>query len=303
MAFRFLVDCQSVRLGSLRQHAPKPLRWDSLPWGNDSSRPLPLLLVATPTLNQAGFLEDTLCSVLGQGYKNLAYVVKDGGSTDETMSILSRYRGGVMRCYRGADEGQADAIAHAFELGLEEFPDTRIMSWINSDDLYAPGVLAYVGAFFRDHPGVDVVYGHRILVDAETRELGRWVLPPHRNANVHWVDYVPQETLFWRRRVWDRVGGINRCLHYAMDWDLLLRFQEAGARVVRLPWFLGAFRVHDAQKTASLFHSCGREEIRLIRERLWCESTEDSRELSRFKRDLIMRAALCRLLLEAGLRY
>ena len=63
---------------------------------------------------------------------------------------------------------------------------------------------------------------------------------------------MPQETLFWRRRIWDAVGGIvDPSFRYALDWDLLLRFREAGAAMVRLPRFLGAFRIHDEQKTTA----------------------------------------------------
>jgi GT2 family glycosyltransferase len=64
-------------------------------------------------------------------------------------------------------------------------------------------------------------------------------------------DFVPQETLFWRRRVWDRVGGLDPTFQFALDWDLLLRFQAAGARIVRVPYFLACFRAHAAQKTAA----------------------------------------------------
>jgi glycosyltransferase involved in cell wall biosynthesis len=261
------------------------------------------MLLATPTLNQATFLEDTLRSVLGQGYRGLRYLVKDGGSTDDTLSLLRKYKGTGLRCYGGRDDGQAAAIAYAFSEGLEGAPDTELMGWINSDDCYAPGALRFVGAYFRDHPEVDVVYGHRIVIDADNREVGRWVLPPHRNQLLKWVDYVPQETLFWRRRIWDRSGGINPCFHYAMDWDLLLRFQKAGAKVVRLPWFLGAFRVHDAQKTSSCYTDCGRKEIRLIREREFCGVPQSPCELDYSKRMILLGGVVCRILLEAGFRY
>src|SRR5581483_5017571 len=67
-----------------------------------------------------------------------------------------------------------------------------------------------------------------------------------------WADYVPQETMFWRRSIWDKAGGyIDESFQFALDWDLLLRFRAAGARFVRLPRFLGAFRVHATQKTSA----------------------------------------------------
>jgi hypothetical protein len=77
-----------------------------------------------------------------------------------------------------------------------------------------------------------------------------WVLPPHDDRALRLVDFVPQETLFWRRSLWERSGEhVDEGLAFAVDWDLLLRFADAEARFARLPRFLGAFRVHDDQKT------------------------------------------------------
>ena len=67
----------------------------------------------------------------------------------------------------------------------------------------------------------------------------------HENDILSWADYVPQETLFWRRSIWEAVGGkLDKSFQFALDWDLLLRFRDAGARFARVPRFLGAFRVH-----------------------------------------------------------
>ena len=78
---------------------------------------------------------------------------------------------------------------------------------------------------------------------------------------------MPQETLFWRRRIWDQVGGVDPSLQFAIDWDLLLRFQKAGAVIVHVPYFLACFRVHQAQKTSAQMKSTGQREIDLLRAR------------------------------------
>jgi len=161
--------------------------------------------------------------------------------------------------------GQADAIARGFAKTSGR-PDD-VMAWINSDDFYLPGAFGYVASYFAAHPDVDVVYGHRIVVDETSREIGRWFLPPHDPAMLRLNDFVPQETLFWRRRIWDKVDGIDPSLKFAMDWDLLLRFQEAGARIVRVPYFLACFRIHPAQKTSAQMHSIGQAEIDRLRTR------------------------------------
>src|SRR5262249_23541680 len=144
------------------------------------------------------------------------------------------------------DEGQTQAINLGFQHTSGE-----IMAYLNSDDLLLPGSLAYVAGYMAAHPEVDVVYGHRILIDECDDEVARWVLPRHDDRVLTWANFVPQETLFWRRRIWERVGGtLDASFQFAMDWDLILRFREAGARFVRLPRFLGAFRVHARQKTS-----------------------------------------------------
>ncbi|HZZ58344.1 MAG TPA: hypothetical protein VFE31_10985, partial [Opitutaceae bacterium] len=142
-----------------------------------------------------------------------------------------------------------------------------VMAWLNSDDVYAPGTLRRIGNYFATHPEIDVVYGHRIVIDENGWDIGRWVLPPHDPTALSWVDYVPQETLFWRRRAWDRAGGIDSSFHFALDWDLLARFTAIGARVARLPWFTACFRVHGAQKTSLQIHSNGASEMFRVRAR------------------------------------
>jgi hypothetical protein len=112
-----------------------------------------------------------------------------------------------------------------------------------------------------------MVYGHRIVVNEESQEVARWFLPPHDADVLRLNDFVPQETLFWRRRIWDRAGGLDPSFNFAIDWDLLLRCQAAGAKIVRLPYFLACFRVHAAQKTTAFMHSTGQSEITRLRER------------------------------------
>ena len=122
--------------------------------------------------------------------------------------------------------------------------------------------------YFEKHPDVDVVYGHRVLIDEYDREIGRWVLPPHDDEVLSWADYVPQETLFWRSRIWEQVGGaVDEGFKFAVDWDLLLRFRGAGAKMKRVPRFLAAFRVHPNQKTTTEMLENGRAEMDRLRER------------------------------------
>ena len=162
-----------------------------------------------------------------------------------------------------ADTGQSQAINRGFRKTSGE-----IMCWLNSDDLLLPGTLEIVSKFFRENPSVDVVYGNRLQIDVNDQEIGRWILPGHDDGVLSWVDYIPQETLFWRRDIWEKIGGeIDESFSFAMDWDLLLRFRDSGATFAHIPRFLGAFRVHNKQKTIATINDVGQREMNRIRER------------------------------------
>ena len=266
------------RIGRLRHYKPKPLRIPAHYLEARVPESAPTITIVTPSYQQGRFLDRTIYSVVSQQYPGLEYVVQDGGSSDETLEVLRRFDPLLTRWISEADNGQADAINRGFR---ETTGD--VMAWLNSDDLLLPGSLAYVARFFVDHPQVDVVYGHRLMIDENDDQIGAWILPPHDDLVLTLADYVPQETLFWRRRIWEAAGGsIDPTFAYALDWDLLLRFREAGATMVRLPRFIGAFRIHDEQKTTAT-HAIGEAECDLLRRRVYGRSVSDREVFERLK--------------------
>lgn len=241
---------------------PRALRFPARYYRKPALTNPPVISVVTPSFNQGPFLEQTIKSVLDQEYPRLQYVIQDGGSNDETATVIETYRDKLHRAEMRKDNGQA----HAINLGFAH-TSGEIMAYLNSDDLLLPGTLHTVAKYFEDHPDVDVVYGHRIVIDEHGDELGRWILPQHNTEVLKWADYIPQETLFWRRRIWEKVGGIDESFRFAMDWDLLLRFEDAGAKFHRLGRFLGAFRVHRSSKTVTVVNSTGVNEMTRLRHR------------------------------------
>jgi glycosyltransferase involved in cell wall biosynthesis len=248
------------RLWNVAQYPPRALH---LPRRYGTEKPpddAPRIAIVTPSFNHAPFISATVESVLAQNYPVLAYLVQDGGSTDRTVEILRSF-GHRLRWRSEPDGGQANALNRGFA-GI----DGEIMAYLNSDDMLLPGTLAYVARAFRDDPALDLVYGHRIFVDIEGREIGRAVLPPHDARALTWADYVPQETLFWRRRVWERIGPFDESFDFALDWDFILRAQAAGFRFARLPRFLACFRIHGAQKSHAML-GVGADEVSRLRAR------------------------------------
>lgn len=302
--FQKVVQEYWMQIGVLRHYAPRPLKWDDrLPGPRLADAALPQVAIVTPSYGQERFIERTLLSVLDQHYPRLRYMVQDGGSKDRSPEIIARHATRLQRWESVKDHGQADAISRGFKPVTAELSPDDVMAWLNSDDLLGPGVLRYVGEYFASHPDVDLVYGHRIIIDDDDRDVGRWIMPRHKPETLEWIDYVPQETMFWRKRAWDLVGGVDPSFQFALDWDLLARFHQARCRIVRLPYFLGAFRVHAEQKTSQAIHTTGADEMRRIRTRFHGEGQDDPHTIDRYARHTRFWGAIAARLLEVGIRW
>jgi len=258
------IELFTPRLGNLHQYSPKELY---LPVNYRKIKQIdspPKISIVTPSFWQGEFIERTLESVFEQSYSNLEYFVQDGGSGDATKEILEKYSDRLTGWESKSDNGQT----HAIKLGFAKTTG-EIMAWINSDDIILPGTLSYVADYFNCHPEIDVIYGNRMQIDINDKQIGQWIMPKHDNEILSWTDFIPQETLYWRRSIWERVGGkLDESFSFAMDWDFLVRLRDAGARFARLPRFMGGFRVHDKQKTSSEMGDVGLEEMNCIRMRI-----------------------------------
>ncbi|MBB3133613.1 glycosyltransferase involved in cell wall biosynthesis [Rhizobium pisi] len=249
-----------LRLGLFQQYPPRPLSIATIGRSGDD-RNLPRISLVTPSFNQTKFVGMTLDSVLAQHYPDLQYIVQDAVSSDGSQAILANYRDRGVDIIVEADKGQTNALNRGFARSSGE-----IMAYLNSDDMLLPGTLHLVGRYFRDNPSVEVIYGNRLVVDEQGSEIGRWILPGHDEEILRFVDYVPQETMFWRRGLWERVGaGFDERFHFAMDWDLILRFMQAGAVFNHVPELFGLFRVHGNQKSQTDFRERGAREMAELR--------------------------------------
>lgn len=225
-----------------------------------AARPQGIALV-TCSYQQGLYIEATLRSVLEQDYPALEYAVVDGGSTDGTPAILAGYRGRCAHVLIEPDRGQTDALVKGFTL-------TRgpIMGWLCSDDLLLRGALSTVDRYFREHPEIDAVYGDALWIDAAGRLLRpKKEIAFNRFVFLHDHNYIPQPAMFWRRRLYERVGGLDPDFDLAMDGDLWERFSRAG-RIAHLPRYLAAMRYYPAQKTRR-GRARGRREDAAIRRR------------------------------------
>lgn len=221
---------------------------------------LPRISLVTCSFQQARYLGATLRSVLDQSYPDLEYVVVDGGSTDGSVDVIRRHARGLAWWVSEPDGGQTDALIKGFARTSGD-----IQGWLCSDDLLLPGALASVGRFFAEHPEIDAVYGDAVWIDAAgnflrcKREIGfdRFVMLFDHN-------YIPQPSMFWRRALYERVGGLDRRFNLAMDNDLWERFSRHG-RIAHLDAYLSCMRYYPQQKTRAMRPEGRREdeEIRM----------------------------------------
>jgi len=287
------------RLGALRQYPPRELKVPARYRAQAVPADAPGIAIATPSRNHGRFIGATIESVLAQGYPALEYVVQDGGSEDDSREILEHYSAYLHHWESAADGGQAQALNAGFARTSGE-----VMAYLNADDILLPGALAHVAGYLRGHPEVDVVYGHRVVIDENGLEVGRQVIPRHDDEVLSWGDFIPQETMFWRRSIWEAAGGaFDESFECAMDWDLLVRMRDAGAHMVRLPRFLGAFRVHGDQKTLKLGETVGAEEMARIRRRIHGRDMSHREAIRKARPYVLRHVVLDRLYRARLLRY
>lgn len=212
-----------------------------MPSNADKHRHTPSICVVTPSFNQRQFLASTMRSVLDQDYPELEYVVVDGGSTDGSIDVIREQASRLAWWVSEPDRGHADAVNRGFAHTTAE-----IMCWINSSDMLYPWTLRTVAEVFADLPQVDWITGIPSLFGDD--DVPRLLGPTYHNVydflagDYRWIQ---QESVFWRRSLWDRTGGrLDDTLACAADFDLWLRFFGFSS-LCHVSTVLGGWRIHD----------------------------------------------------------
>ncbi|MCK4830610.1 glycosyltransferase, partial [bacterium] len=222
------------------------------PWTEESSQlpgimpdgsPWPKVSIVTPSLNQGQFIEETIRSVLLQGYCDLEYIIIDGGSTDGAIEIIKKYEKWLTYWVSEKDHGQA----HAINKGLKQSKGS-LAAWLNSDDLYLPRALYSVSILFSAHQKVDMIYGDIQNIN-EKGELIRIVSGHKLNfrKRVRWM-FIPQPSCFWRANLFKKIGYLNETYNYIFDLEYWIR-AAIHAQIMYSQILLANFRIHKNAKT------------------------------------------------------
>lgn len=206
----------------------------------------PFFSIVTPSYNQARFVEQTLQSVLSQDYPHKEYLVIDGGSTDGSVDIIKRYADHLDYWLSEPDHGQAHAINKGFTRSRGD-----VLGWLNSDDTLLPGALTVVAEAFAAHPEIDLVYGDFVYTAPDGQPLRRRHVFSKLSYTVLWHhDYLGQPAVFFRRKLWERVGSLDESLYYCLDWDLFLRMWKV-CRPLHIPRVLATYRLDPSTKSGT----------------------------------------------------
>ncbi len=237
----------------------------------------PRISIITPSYNQGIFIEETIRSVLLQGYPNLEYIIIDGGSTDKTIDIINKYEPWIYYWVSEPDNGQT----HAINKGLAKATGD-IIAYINSDDYYLPGTLLKVAEHFHQFPDTDLLHGVCRYVNQQGEKIGE------QFGDIQTLEEVldlwdvwwkkrqfVQPEVFWTRRITEKIGLLREELNFVMDYDYWCRIIQAGGLVRKIDSELSCFRFTEHQKSNQNL-KVAEELLHLIQPQLWSSSTRIS---------------------------
>jgi glycosyltransferase involved in cell wall biosynthesis len=230
--------------------APGKTGW---PWTEESPRlqetklagqSWPRVSIVTPSYNQGQFLEETIRSVLLQGYPDLEYVILDGGSTDASLDIIRKYEPWLAYWVSEPDRGQTHAINKGWAHATGD-----ILAYINADDYYLPCAILTAAREFCATPAAGMVYGSALIIDEREREVRTWEARPFDLVTMlRGGSVVPQPATFFSRDALEAVGHLDERWQMIMDYELCIRIGMRSS-AVSVPKPLAKFRDHPASKS------------------------------------------------------
>jgi GT2 family glycosyltransferase len=234
----------------------------------------PLISIVTPSYNQGKYLEPTIKSVLEQGYPRIEYLVVDGASTDDSVEIIKRHSIENQQQAVGLqsrtidwwvsekDKGQGDAINKGLARAQGD-----IVAWLNSDDYYLPDTISAVVKVFEQNPEVVMIYGDMLAVDEYGHTLNHLKYKQLSLQDLLCFRIIGQPSVFFRREVLEKTGGLDTTFHFLLDHHLWIRIAQHG-KILHVDQTWAAARYHAEAKNRAKAAEFGREAFRIL---AWAE--------------------------------
>lgn len=227
---------------------------------------MPLVSIITPSYNQAAYLEQTIQSVLTQDYPDIEYMLVDGASTDGSLEIIQKYADKFSYWVSEPDSGQAEAINKGFAHARGE-----IVAWLNSDDLYLPGVISQAVTAMQTDPQLGIVYGDAVTIDASGQVLSELKFADYGLVDLMGFRIICQPAVFIRRSILEKAGSLDASYHFLLDHQLWLRLaKQAPIQHVTATW--AAARHHAGAKNVAHAAGFGEEAFHIL---AWMKTQPD----------------------------
>lgn len=203
--------------------------------------------IVTVSYNQGHFIEKTINSVISQDYKNIEYIIIDGGSTDNSTEIINKFNDKLAYWVSEPDNGAANALNKGFEKASGDW-----FFYLNSDDVLLPGAIKKVLGFIKQKPGFDIYYGNGFSTDKELNNRKK-VYSDLWNLDMFWYSkcMIFQHSTFIRGNFYRKHLSFNEKNTTCWDGEILVDAAIKGARFNRHPIFTALFRVHEDSITGS----------------------------------------------------
>lgn len=207
------------------------------------------ITIITPSFNQNYFIKDTIKSVLDQDYKDLEYIIIDGGSSDGTLEIIKEYSDDLHYFVSEKDNGQSQAI----NKGIIHSSGS-IINWLNSDDYYEPNALSIIADCFCKNEDIQVVTGKERYFESGTNKTLNIYQGTNFELSIEDLIYnaeIDQPPTFFRTDVFKKCTPLNENLHYTMDSELWMKYllQFGKDKIQKTDHLLTNFRVHSESKS------------------------------------------------------
>jgi glycosyltransferase involved in cell wall biosynthesis len=174
----------------------------------------PLISVVTVVYNGVATLEQTMLSVINQTYKNIEYIIIDGGSTDGTIDIIKKYENHLAYWVSEPDKGIYDAMNKGINRAKGD-----LIGIINSDDWYENGTINIIANYYGQYPDIGIFHGDMFVV----YENNKKILKKGTVANIKWKMDMNHPTCFVKRSLYcERLYPFNIRYKLAADYDFLL---------------------------------------------------------------------------------